>query len=106
MASQIYTLIRSAVVNKQQVIATYGGYIREMCPHVIGFKNGVEHALFYQFGGETSRGRITHDSPHNWRCLELSKLSNVSVRNGEWHTSTRHSERQECVDQVDVQVRV
>jgi hypothetical protein len=54
--SNTYNAIRNAIANKQQVVATYKGHVREMCPHVIGTKNGREQALFYQFGGTSSSG--------------------------------------------------
>lgn len=42
MNSENYTIIRNAILNKQQVIFVYQGHIREMCPHVIGTKEGKE----------------------------------------------------------------
>ena len=101
----MYEIIKQAIIKKQQIIATYNGYVREMCPHVIGIKNGQEQALFYQFGGASSSGQIQHDgSPKNWRCIPIASLENVSVRDGEWHTASGHSKRQTCVDNVDVEV--
>ena len=35
-----HQIIRGANINKRQVVATYHGYEREMCPHVIGVKRG------------------------------------------------------------------
>jgi hypothetical protein len=104
MPSPTYTIIREAIAKKQHVIATYDGHNREMCPHVIGYKDGVEQALFYQFAGNSSKGKITKDSEKTWRCMSISKLQNVSVREGEWHTSEDHSKRQTCVDRVDLEV--
>lgn len=51
-----YALIREAIQRKQQVLATYDGHAREMCPHVLGTKDGRRQALFYQFGGTSSSG--------------------------------------------------
>lgn len=94
-----YETVRQAILNKQQVIATYDGHRREMCPHVIGTKDGVERTLVYQFGGTSSSGNIPQ-----WRCMDIDRLSNVSVRSGQWHTSGGHSKPQTCVDVVDVEV--
>ena len=91
---------------KQHVLATYDGYPREMCPHAIGTKNGREQALFYQFGGGSKSGLKPAGSPDNWRCIELAKLTGVSVRAGSWHTASNHSESQTCVCIVDVEVAV
>jgi hypothetical protein len=104
MSSPNYIIIRNAILNKQQVVASYKGHTREMCPHVIGTKRGVEQALFYQFGGTSHSGAITPGSPNNWRCLPIEGLSRVSVREGIWHSEGDHSSRQTCVDNVDVEV--
>lgn len=102
----IYNLLRQAILNKQQVIATYNGYYREMCPHALGTKNGKEHCLFYQFGGQSSSGSIIPGAENNWRCIPVSGLTNVLVRVGEWHTAYNHSKRQTCIDHVDVEVKL
>ena len=104
MSSSIYQVIRNAILNKQQVIATYDGFHREMCPHVIGLKSGIEQALFYQFAGDTSKGPIREQTKNNWRCITISKLTNVSVKDGEWHTFESHSRPSTCVDTIDVEV--
>ena len=104
MSDSTYDLIRSAIANKQIVVATYQDHVREMCPHVIGRKNGRKQALLYQFGGTTRIGPITSDSPNNWRCIPIDELSNVTVRDGEWHTSANNFHSQTCVDQIDLKV--
>lgn len=103
MSSSVYDVIRNAIANKQQVTATYQEHVRELCPHVIGTKNGREQALFYQFGGTSSKGPITPDQGA-WRCLSIEELSNVSTRNGEWFTGANHSRPQTCVDNIDLEV--
>lgn len=99
-----FDLIRQAIQNKQQIIATYNGHRREMCPHVLGMKNGREQALFYQFGGSSSSGMIVPGSTQNWRCIPISGLINVEVRDGAWHTASNHSTPQTCVDTIFAQV--
>lgn len=117
-----YNIIRHAIINRLQVVATYHDYPREMCPHVIGIKRGKpatkgrsgrsgkpatpdqEHALFYQFSGQSERGLQPDGSPANWRCIRIDELSNVSKRPGPWHTAPNHSRPQTCVDVIDVEV--
>jgi len=100
-----YQVIRDAIVNKKQILATYDGFHREMCPHAIGTKNGRQQALFFQFAGDTSKGPIRDPySPGNWRCLAIDQLSNVQVRDGDWYTGSNHSQAQTCVGDVDVEV--
>lgn len=98
-----YELIKDAILNKRQVVAIYNGYRREMCPHILGWKDDKQQCLFYQFGGDSSSGAIVTGSDRNWRCILIDKLENVTIQDGEWHTASNHSRRQTCVDQVDVE---
>ncbi|MFB9996161.1 hypothetical protein [Providencia rustigianii] len=102
--SSNYDLIAEAIKNKKQIIAMYKGHLREMCPHVLGSKNGREQALFYQFGGYSSSGVIIPGSSSNWRCIQIDGLSEVTLRDGEWHTAANHSQTQTCVDRIDIEV--
>lgn len=105
MPSHNYDLIRKAILEKKVVIATYNGYRREMCPHVIGFgPTGREQALFYQFGGQSSTGIETDGSSQNWRCIPLTGLRNVEIEEGGCHTAPNHSRPQTCVSNIDVEV--
>jgi hypothetical protein len=103
-----YDLIRQAILEKKIVAAKYNGFVRIMCPHVIGKnKLGKEQALFYQFDGESSSRPIEPDgSPVNWRCIEIAKLTEVSIQDGEWHSAPNHSRPQTCVAFIDVEVEV
>jgi hypothetical protein len=39
-----------------------------------------------------------------WRCLWLSKVGNVRLRDGPWHAGDHHSQPQGCVETVDLDV--
>ena len=99
-----YKLIRKAILNSEQVIATYGNQRREMCPHALGHDNkGEEKVLFYQFGGQSSSPLGREGSPENWRCMRVANLSNVVTRPGSWHTaSDGHSNPSSCITRVDL----
>jgi hypothetical protein len=100
-----YEIVRHAIINKQQIVATYNGYRREMCPHAIGrARKGNPQALCYQFGGESSRGLGPAGSAENWRCVDLNKIQNVQALSGPWHTAPNHSRPQTCVAVIDVEV--
>lgn len=86
-----YELIKHAIQTKQQITAVYKGYYREMCPHALGLKNGKQQALFYQFGGQSSKGSVDSTSSNNWRCLRLDELEEVKIREGKWFTAENHS---------------
>jgi hypothetical protein len=94
--------VRDAILRKQQVVASYGGRQRMLCPHAIGWKRGVPHALFYQFAGSSSRG-LASDPHANWRCLAIDALRDIEVRDGRWHTAD-YEGHQSCIDDVDVTV--
>jgi hypothetical protein len=94
-------LIRQAVLDKSQVRATYQGRLREMCPHMLGTKNGRRQVLVFQFAGESRRGLPTGG---DWRCLPLDGLSDVALRKGPWHTDDRYRQAQTCIDEIDVAV--
>jgi hypothetical protein len=106
-AVEIYAMIREAIFNKDIIVARYHGYVREMCPHVIGKKNGRAQALLYQFAGESSSGLQPDGSPANWRCLRVDELSNVSIKEslGAWHTASTYSAAvQKCVSEIEAMV--
>src|SRR5258708_26195738 len=54
--SPAYAFVRAALLERRCVSAEYLGFTRLMCPHVIGLKQGKEHALFFQFAGGTTSG--------------------------------------------------
>jgi hypothetical protein len=100
MSDPVYEMIADAVRKKRQVLATYHGLRREMCPHVLGRgPDGEVQALFFQFGGESSKGLPPEGE---WRCLKLSELHDVTIRDGPWRWAPRRHQ-QACVQEVDVQ---
>jgi hypothetical protein len=104
--TEIYALIREAILAENILAVSYRGSVREMCPHVLGKTKGSSHALMYQFAGESKGGLKRDGSPDNWRCLQLDEISHVAVResNGEWHTASNYSAMQNCVSEIDVRV--
>lgn len=105
-ANETYRMIRQAIIDKNIVVATYHGHVREMCPHVLGMKNGRAQGLFYQFAGGSTVGLEQNGSPSNWRCVIIDELSEVSIRKslGEWHTASNYSKPQTCVDRATIDV--
>ena len=97
-------MIREAILRKRIVVATYRNHRRLMCPHTLGWKNGREHALLYQFNGTSDSGLGSPGSTRNWRCVFVDELENVLVQDGDWHTCTIHTRPQTCVDIIDVEV--
>ena len=100
--ANVYQLIRQAILEKKQIRAMYDSLYREICPHVLGLKNGVRHVLSFQFAGESSKGLPPGGE---WKCMDIDGLQILSIEDGPWHTGTRKTGKpQTCVDQVDVAV--
>jgi hypothetical protein len=107
-ADEIYRMVRQAIIDKDLVVASYQGHVREICPHVIGKKNGRLRAFLYQFAGGSDSGRKPDGSSANWRCLFIDELSDVTIQKSEgtWHTASNYSAMQSCVDEIDARVEI
>jgi hypothetical protein len=103
MPSATYRLIRRAIQNEQQITCLYRGYVREMCPHILGWTGREEKLLAYQFGGRTGS---TLPPGGEWRCLNVAGMSDVKARNGRWHTGSGHRTTQQCVREIDLDINV
>lgn len=103
MPSPTYRLFRKAILDRKQITCTYQNRYRELCPHVLGYKDGREKALTFQFGGQSISGLPPKGE---WRCLSLAQVHNARIRDGAWHTGHRHTRTQACVQIVDVDVNV
>jgi hypothetical protein len=102
--SPVYDQIRATMLAGRPLSIRYQGYDRLVCAHVIGWKNGHEQVLVFQYGGGSSSGLPISGE---WRCMPISGISNVRTVDGPWRTGvTTHQKVQTCVDQVDVAVWV
>ena len=100
----VYSLLYQAIAEKKQVIAIYEGYLREMCPHVLGSKDGVRHLLSFQFAGDSSEGL---PQGGQWKGMDVDGLSNVSLREELWFTGPRKAgDPQPCVDIAHTSVTI
>jgi hypothetical protein len=86
---------------RKPIFCIYDGYPRELCPIILGHSQGEEKALTYQFGGQSKSGLPPEGE---WRCLWLSKVSNIELRDGTWRAGARHTRLQGCVEIVDLDV--
>jgi hypothetical protein len=97
-----FSLIKRAIKDKVQIHATYNGHRRLMCPHLLGTKDGIQHALFLQFGGGSETG-LSSNAKDNWRCLPLNELTEVAYFAGPFHSASNYSLDQSCIDKVDIE---
>jgi hypothetical protein len=101
MPSFTYILFRNAIRAEQQVVCTYAGRSRQLCPHIIGTnKDGEEVVLAWQFAGESS-GRLPQ-----WRCLKLANVKDARAREGRWHEGGSHRTSQTCVSNIDLDINI
>jgi hypothetical protein len=101
VSSAVYNLFEQAMTSRKQILCTYHGRARELCPIILGHSQGREKALTYQFGGQSEKGLPPGGQ---WRCLWLSKVRNIRFRDGPWHAGDRHDQPQGCVEIVDLDV--
>jgi hypothetical protein len=101
--SATFDLFHRAILERKQITCVYDGFPREVCPYILGLKAGKEAALVFQFGGTSSRGlRAGGD----WRCFYLDGVAQVQLRDGPWYGGAPHRTRQQCVDDVFVDVNL
>lgn len=102
--SAVYRSFWEAIRTRQQIICNYGGRHREACPTILGYnKDEREAVLVFQFGGEST----TRLPPGGeWRCFDLTRVTDLRLRSGPWHGEARHSAPQPCIRYVDVDVNI
>jgi len=100
-SSSTYHLFAWAIENHARISFEYDGVMREVCPTILGHSGGAETALVWQVGGQTSRGMLRDPE---WKCLRLSKMSHVELRNGSWQAGSSHRQAQSCVKEVDYDI--
>jgi hypothetical protein len=101
MPSATYTLFRNAILAEQQVVCSYDGRVRQLCPHIIGTNRSDEEVvLAWQFAGESS-GKLPQ-----WRCLKLANVRDARAGSGRWHESGSHKTEQSCVSHIDLDINI
>jgi hypothetical protein len=95
MASATYRLFAQAMRERKQIVCTYRGHRRELCPIILGHADGEEKALTFQVGGESSSG-LPPDG--EWRCLFLSKVERAFMRDGPWRAGEGQASRKAALN--------
>ena len=101
MPSAVHAVLLEAMREERPVACTYQGYMREICPVMLGRTGLEEKALVFQFGGSTSRGPITQP---DWKCFKLDEVRDAVLIEGRWHSGSRHSEAQHCMKMVEYDI--
>jgi hypothetical protein len=99
--SAAFELLHRAILDRKQVVCSYKGRRREVCPYILGHSGNEEKALVFQFAGE-SASKLPPGG--EWRCLFLKDISDVVLRDGRWYGDAPHRAPQTCVDEVYIDV--
>jgi uncharacterized protein (DUF4415 family) len=99
--SPAYKLFEQAITSRKQILCTYDGYFRELCPVILGHTNRQEMALAFRFAGQTKSGLPPRDQ---WKSLSLAKVSDIKLRDGPGHAGASHTSPQHCLQQVDLDI--
>jgi hypothetical protein len=94
-----YDLLDVAIANQELVSASYTGFKRDFCPHVLGRHEGRYRVIGWQFAGGSPEG-----SAPAWRCFELDQLRNLTTRRGKWRSGAADKAPQDCLDTIDAVV--
>lgn len=104
--SQAYDLLRHALEHRISCFAVYDGLNRQFCPHIIGWKEGEEQTLCWQYAGESSRRPLPPGG--QWKCFTISKFTQLTTTNDPWHAGDpgKTGMPSSCVDQIDLQIQL
>lgn len=100
MPGSSYAVLREAILTRRPVTCRYQGEYREMCPHVLGTKQGQPRVLSFQFAGASHSGLPPGGE---WRCMLVDHVVEARMIDGPWRTSPA-TRPQTCVDAIDVEV--
>jgi hypothetical protein len=102
VTSEIYRLFEQAMAERKQIVCTYNGRRRVVCPIILGHSQGKERALTYQLAGGSNSRELPREG--GWKCLTLSDVSEVQLREGPWYSGDSHKQASRCVEIVDVDI--
>jgi hypothetical protein len=90
-----------AILARRQVLCTYHGAPHEVCPIMLGRKDGADCVLTWQFAGRDERGEPVQGC---WKCLELDAVSDVRLHDGPWYAGDGDRRPRAWLDDIDVDV--
>jgi predicted DNA-binding transcriptional regulator YafY len=99
--SETFRLLHRAILERKQVLFTYRGAPREICPYILGHKGGAEQVLTFQFAGRNEKGLTVRGQ---WKCFKVAEIRDAALRDGLWHGDAEHRTTQRCVDDVYIDV--
>lgn len=98
-AYDLYDLMAGAILTRRQVLCTYRKARRQICPVVLGRRNGAPCVLTWQFAGEDEEGAPVRGS---WKFLPLKEVSNVRLHDGPWYAGDGAQRPRAWFDDIDL----
>jgi len=95
----LYNLMAGAILTRRQVCCTYRGAPYEVCPIMLGRKNGAAYVLTWQFAGMDEEGDFVRG---RWQSLLLDELADVRLHDGPWYPGDRQTRPKSVFDDVDL----
>ena len=108
MSSKSVEIIKKAMDERKSISAYYDKFFRKLSPYELGTKKGKYQCLFYQYGGESSKGIINGKSSYNWRCLKIDKLERIQILDEPLQKPgiVSHKRPSYCVDNIIKQIYI
>jgi hypothetical protein len=82
MQSALFERLVDAILARRLVLCAYHGFPRVCYPRSIGWTEGIERLLAYQFAGDSAEGL---QADGEWRCFDVHGMESVTIFEGEWH---------------------
>jgi len=101
MASAIYDLFVTAMIEEKQIACVFHGRPRVLSIIILGHTDGEERALAWQTGGESSKPLPPGGA---WRAVTLAEVTNVHLLDSKLRRGTRKTGTQHWVADVDLDV--
>ena len=95
----LYDLMAGAILARKQVVCTYQGARRDLCPIMLGRRAGAPYVVTWQFAGTDERGEPVSGS---WKCLSLDQVSNVRVHDGPWYAGDGIQRPPAWLDDIEI----
>ena len=94
---ELEEVLIEALETKRPVTFFYEGFYRLATPHELGYKDDKLHCMVWQYGGFSSKGEVNSLNA-NWRCMDVSKITDLKIVDGSWITGGHHKMPSMCID--------
>lgn len=102
-ATDNYSIVRQAIVNRYCLTATYKNHELKFSPYALGRSaSGDLSVMALQYEGLSSNVAL---AVGEWRCFRINALTDLRKNNDHWRVAPDRSRPMTCVARVDVQAQ-